>query len=119
MAPARALRPCLGMPGRPCRELVRDANRCRSCAALRERARGTTAARGLGGAYQKLAARVIREEKGCRLCGSTDVRARRPDDVWTAHHLVPRALGGRLTRENLGKAHRSCNSAAGPTPTGR
>ena len=39
MPAGRAKRPCLGLPGRPCREKIRGASRCPDCAREHERAR--------------------------------------------------------------------------------
>jgi len=39
MPAGRAKRPCLGLPGRPCREKIRGASRCLDCAREHERAR--------------------------------------------------------------------------------
>lgn len=100
------LRPCLGPPAGgdcPTSALVTDGSRCPSC-------RPTTTQRGLGSEYQRLARRVIAEETACHRCGGTELAE---GDIWTADHLIPRAKGGRLVRENLRKAHRSCNSAKG------
>lgn len=45
----------------------------------------------------------------CVLC----MEGPREDDPWTIEHIVPRRLGGGHEWTNLGRAHRSCNSAGG------
>lgn len=105
------LRPCLGPPAGgdcPSLALVEGGSRCAAC-------RPTTAQRGLGGSYRQLAVRVIAEESACHLCLSPDLYRWRADDVWTADHVIPRSQGGPMTRENLRKAHRYCNSLKGAT----
>ncbi|WP_374403228.1 HNH endonuclease [Frankia sp. Cj3] len=99
------LRPCLGLPDQPCTMLARDASRCASCEALRQRQRGTVTQR-FGTGWTEMSQRVIAEECGiCWLCGSPGAD--------TADHIIRRRDGGTSARDNLRAAHRACNSARG------
>jgi 5-methylcytosine-specific restriction endonuclease McrA len=55
---------------------------------------------------------VLSEENVCWRCG----RPATPTDPLVAGHLIPRAIGGPTTRENMRAEHRSCNAADGVGP---
>jgi 5-methylcytosine-specific restriction protein A len=94
------LRPCT-TPG--CPNLTARA-RCTGHQRRYEQARGTPTARGYGGAtWQRLRARVLREEPTCAACGADG----QPDDH--VDHVVPMSHGGTSTRENLQRLCPSCN----------
>jgi 5-methylcytosine-specific restriction endonuclease McrA len=88
-------RRCLG-----CGTKIPAGSRCPLCTR-----RSSTAGRGLGAAWQRLARQVIEEQPWCTWCGATT-------DL-TADHLVPRAQGGRNVRSNVVTACRTCNSSRG------
>jgi HNH endonuclease len=76
--------------------------RCPSCLGLYYRERGTTRARGYGGAWKRLSAAVLnRDNYVCRYCGGR---------ATTADHVVPKSKGGSDAMSNLVAACRSCNS---------
>lgn len=60
--------------------------------------------------FGALRRQVHREESACWLCQGRDLRA---GEAWTIDHVIPRALSGSDTRENLRRAHSSCNSRRG------
>ena len=63
-----------------------------------------------GGRPRKRLARIVLEEEHlCWLCGFPA----RPHDPLTLDHVLPVALGGTTTRDNVRAAHRSCNSRRG------
>jgi 5-methylcytosine-specific restriction endonuclease McrA/uncharacterized protein (DUF1778 family) len=76
--------------------------RCPSCLRQYYRERGTTRARGYGGAWKRLSAAVLnRDNYVCRYCGGR---------ATTADHVVPKSKGGSDALSNLVAACRSCNS---------
>jgi hypothetical protein len=76
--------------------------RCLSCLRQYYRERGTTRARGYGGAWKRLSAAVLRRDNFvCRYCGGS---------ATTADHVVPKSKGGSDAMSNLVAACRSCNS---------
>jgi HNH endonuclease len=76
--------------------------RCPSCLRQYYRERGTTRARGYGGAWKRLSAAVLnRDNYVCRYCGGR---------ATTADHVVPKSKGGSDVMSNLVAACRSCNS---------
>lgn len=112
------LRPCLGLPDQPCRELT-TASRCPDCAAgvergrtrdKRERRPYTNAER------QRRAAAVAAHvaEHGNWCPGWGPARAHESDDL-TADHLVPVAAGG-AEDGPLGVLCRTCNGRKGNRP---
>jgi 5-methylcytosine-specific restriction endonuclease McrA len=101
------VRPCLGLPGRPCGRLTSNGSRCEPCrlATVRQRssARGTRQAQGYDNDWLRLSAEVIRRDLGiCHYCGGT---------ATTADHVVPKSKGGPSDLWNLVAACRPCNSA--------
>jgi 5-methylcytosine-specific restriction endonuclease McrA len=57
------------------------------------------------GTYTRDAKRIVDSAAVCHLCG----QGTRPGDPFVADHIIPRALGGPDTLDNLAPAHRSCN----------
>ena len=78
----------------------------------------TTAERGLGWDYQRIATPMRRQAVGrpCPRCGvvmtKQQGRQPRPSDA-TVEHRIPRALGGRNTPDNLEVICRDCNIRPG------
>lgn len=97
-------RPCL-----VCGDLTTNRSRCDDCQSDWEAKRGTSTQRGYGSSWAKLSARVIREEKRCRDCGTTGTKS----NPLTADHVVPKALGGTDDRTNLTCRCRVHNSSKG------
>ena len=62
---------------------------------------GTRTERGYGSAWERLRARVGREETSCRLCGS-------PDPRWLCDHIRAKSMGGTDERGNLRRLCRRC-----------
>lgn len=100
------------IPGvkRPCTRcgvLSLNGSQCEECAAkaerIRSRARGT---RHYTAEYRRRAAEVRATATSCWICGE----GARPDDPWTADHVIP---GDRTPGTPLAPAHRSCNSRRG------
>jgi len=100
-------RPCLGIGGQPCPALVdAPASRCPVHARVIDRARGTSAERGYGSAWQRLSARVLaRDGHQCQLrrSGCTGTAT-------TVDHIFPKSKGGTDHESNLVAACRPCNS---------
>ena len=91
-------RPCI-----QCGELVRNKTRCVECERQRQSARNQSRLH-YKGDYAKRA-RLVRETALiCAICGQPS----RPNDPFTADHIVPGEPGSLLRA-----AHRSCNSARG------
>ena len=101
---SRLPRPCLG-----CGALVPSGSRCPRCQSAWEARRGTTTQRGYGTAWQKMSARVVAEERACRVCGTTGT----PDNPLTADHIVPKTAGGGDGRTNAQCLCRRHNSSKG------
>lgn len=105
------LRPCLN-----CGVLHRNTSRCDSCQAAwdtaHERRRGSSTARGYGYGWRKLAAQVMAEHQRNwpGWCPGWQ-RAAHPSDDLTVDHIVPKALGGKDTRDNAQVLCRPCNAA--------
>ena len=78
---AVTVKPCL-----TCRRPTRHGSRCPACAKLHEASRGTTAQRGYGGRWQRIAREAIQQSPVCAVCGTTQ-------DL-TVDHLVPVSRGG-------------------------
>jgi 5-methylcytosine-specific restriction endonuclease McrA len=68
-----------------------------------------------GAAWDALRAQVHSEETHCWICNEyVDQTLHGHDRLGpTVDHVIPTALGGPNTRDNLRLAHRSCNSARG------
>jgi len=108
------LRPCLGLPGMPCRGLARGANRCPPCRQAYTRARdahrGSTTQRGLGAAHRAQVEALI------EACGGVPThcpRCSRPinkGNPITGQHDQARAHGGKHVTSLLCRA---CNSSLG------
>jgi len=80
---------------------------CASCERERDRARGSTTARGLGWSYQAKRRRILeRDLYLCWLCGGPGA-----DSV---DHVIPRVQGGTNEDANLRAAHLGCNSGRRP-----
>jgi 5-methylcytosine-specific restriction protein A len=79
------------------------------CKRARERGRDrkTTAERGYGASWQRLAKEVVTAQPWCTYCGTEGD----PSNPLTADHFIPKALGGTDDRDNLVTACRRCNSA--------
>lgn len=60
-------------------------------------------------AWKQVARRVVQAADVCALCG----RPPTPTDPLEADHIVPLALGGASTPDNLRATHKSCNSRRG------
>ena len=61
------------------------------------------------GTYSREAKRLVEAATYCYLCGDGP----RPGDPFVADHVIPRALAGPDTLDNLAPAHRSCNGRKG------
>jgi len=115
-----ALKPCLGIPGRPCGKLS-SGPRCEPCRKATDNARsarrGTTAQRGLSGQHARVAARYRATDAACECddCGAHDgpCGARgTPTNPITAGHRRARAHGG-SGADGYRPECRSCNSRRG------
>jgi 5-methylcytosine-specific restriction endonuclease McrA len=71
--------------------------------------RCTTVTPGYDAEYNRNQAIVVSTPGECWLCGEDA----KPNDPWTADHIIPLALGGSNKLSNLAKAHLSCNSRRG------
>lgn len=107
------------MPKRPCLDcgtLHTNPSRCDTHQAqwdaAHERGRGSSTARGYGYGWRKLAAQVLAEHQRQwpGMCPGWR-RAAHPSQDLTVDHIVPKARGGRDTRDNAQVLCRSCNSA--------
>lgn len=93
-------RPCIG-----CGSLTGAGSYCEPCARERERQRSLTrGSRHYTGDYRRRAKEVRENATECWLCHDGP----RPDDPWTADHVVPGDPASPLM-----PAHRSCNSRRG------
>lgn len=94
-----------------CSKLTRNGSRCEACAGTAERARdrqrGSTKQRGLGGTHRRAAEKIVKTAAVCAICGKPPTA----DDPLTADHTVPRAHGG--VDSPLRAVHRTCNSRRG------
>ena len=81
--------------------------RCPVALARWEARRPSVKDRGYGATWKKLSARVIREERACRQCGTTGT----VENPLTCDHIVPKSAGGTDERENLQCLCRRHNSA--------
>ena len=97
----RLRRPCLA-----CGALVRDASRCRPCAAKHDKQRGTRQARGYGAEHDRLRARwapyVAAGQIPCARCHQLIL----PGDPWDLGHNDERTAW-------TGPVHAVCNREAG------
>jgi hypothetical protein len=93
------MRPCLD-----CHQLTRNRSRCEACEAKRQHHRNQARANYYDATYAKRAARVRATATNCWICGETA----KPDDPWTADHVIPGDAGSPLL-----PAHRSCNARRG------
>lgn len=75
---------------------------CGSCRRARDRARGTTAQRGYGAAWQRLRRQILARDPVCTLCGT------RPSTE--VDHIVPLHRGGLSAPENLRGTCKPCNA---------
>jgi 5-methylcytosine-specific restriction endonuclease McrA len=66
------------------------------------------------GTYSREAKRMVEAATYCYLCGDGP----RDGDPFVADHVLPRALGGPDTLDNLAPAHRSCNGRKSARPVG-
>lgn len=90
-----------------CRELHAGRGKlCPGCARARERARPSSAQRGLGYDHQQAAAAVLADATVCAECGLPPT----PDDPLTGGHIIDRQLGGSNEPGNYQPEHRSCNA---------
>ncbi len=106
------LRPCLGLPGKPCRAFIPSGQRCDACERRRRDRwnredvirRGTSAQRGYGWPWPRIRRQVLEEEHACRSCGRSDV----PLQV---DHIIalPPSGNGTSDRSNLQALCRSCH----------
>jgi hypothetical protein len=91
-----------------CGVRVRQGNRCQPCLTIfnrvREQSRPHRNRPHYTGNYRGRAATIRAEAEVCWICGDTT----RPDDPWTADHLIPGDPDSPLA-----PAHRSCNSRRG------
>ena len=94
-------RPCL-----TCRQLHTNPSRCDRCQTQWDKQRNLTREHYKGN-YRERAKHIRESAVACWICG----QGKRPNDPWTADHLIP-------TDPNspLAAAHRSCNSRRGNTP---
>jgi hypothetical protein len=83
---------CLGLPGRPCTNLVAK-GRCPSCRPAWE-ARRPSAIERYGPGYQRRHREAIADEPWCHWPGGCD-RPITPDNPLTAEHVIPVSEGGR------------------------
>ena len=91
-------RPCL-----TCRTLTTNPSRCDRCQAQWDKQRNLTREHYKGN-YAKKAKQIRDTAVACWICG----QGKRPDDPWTADHLIPTD-----PQSPLAAAHRSCNSSRG------
>lgn len=93
---------------RICRGCFKVAQRgsvyCRGCAI----GAGSRRSMVVGGEWESVRQRVLDEERVCWICNGDGLEA---GDVWTVDHVVKRIDGGSNRRNNLRRAHRSCNSS--------
>jgi len=98
------MRPCLGLPGKPCGAPT-SSTRCPSCSYLNEKGRRPNfRARGYDAEYQRNRALLLSTNPGCYRCGAP---------ATTADHITPRSQGGGNGMGNLRPACLHCNSARG------
>lgn len=99
------LRPCLGVPGEPCGELIERGNRCPSCQSKLNRARGSSTRRGYHSRWRRMSERIRKARPLCeiRLPGCTLLAT-------AADHIVPLEEGGRSAWANARPACTACNS---------
>lgn len=99
---------CLGLPGRPCGELV-ERGRCRSCTQAWDRDRRPPPdQRGHDAEYDRARAELLAGGPWpceLRLPGCTGIAT-------TADYVIPWSLGGTLA-DGLGRACGHCNTARG------
>ena len=89
-----------------CQRISPTHPRCKECQAKREHFRYVSRPHRMG--TYKARARKVRESASvCWICGE----GARPEDPWTADHLVPGDPNSPLL-----PAHRSCNSRRGDRP---
>jgi 5-methylcytosine-specific restriction endonuclease McrA len=101
------LRVCVSCSGLYTRPSSGDVGRCTDCAESYRRSQPTTAQKGLGSKWQRLAREQVRNYPSCWYCGATT-------DL-TVDHIKPRALGGTVA-DGLRTACRPCNSRRGARP---
>lgn len=77
--------------------------RCDECQRRQDARRGSTASRGYGSAWQRMARAHLKRHRSCLQCGSVE-------DL-TVDHIVPLSRGGKSTPHNLQTLCRSCNAA--------
>jgi 5-methylcytosine-specific restriction protein A len=87
------------VPG--CPRLAVARGYCQEHARQLERARGSAAARGYGGAWPEIQAEFLRAHPACVDCGAPAAEA---------HHLQPKRLGGTDDWVNLMALCKSCHS---------
>jgi hypothetical protein len=91
-------RPCLD-----CHQLTTNTTRCDNCEAKRQLARNQGRTH-YDSVYRMRAAAVRASARTCWICGEPA----KPDDPWTADHVIPGDPGSPLL-----PAHRACNSRRG------
>jgi 5-methylcytosine-specific restriction protein A len=84
-----------------------DSGRCPDCHAEYQRRQPTTAQKGLGSRWQRIARQQVLDYPFCAYCGATE-------DL-TCDHVRPRALGG-TADHGLRTLCRTCNSRKGAKP---
>lgn len=105
--PIAPLRMC-SRPG--CRNVQPCATHARAARREQDQRRGSSAARGYDGTWQRLRMIVLHEEPLCRYCRERG----KLEPATTVDHMTPLSRGGaRLDRANLAGACATCNAAKG------